>query len=121
MALACADKPFETADKLAAKYVVGIEREGEQPLHSCPFISLCNLRYIAHAGDSANNEEEKSGFGQHIRMTNITGHAFDCLLPLPSRDAYLDTADNKVLRCMTCILCHTLCCCRSGVELGCSA
>lgn len=70
------DKPFETADNLAAKYVVGIEREG----------------------DSAKNEEEKSGFGQHIRMTNITGHAFDCLLPLPSRDAYLDTADNKVLR-----------------------
>jgi len=33
--LACADKPFQTADKLAAKYVVGIETDGEQSLHSC--------------------------------------------------------------------------------------
>ncbi|DBA69060.1 TPA: hypothetical protein ACH3X2_013222 [Trebouxia sp. C0005] len=66
------DKLFQTADKLAVKYVIGIERDG----------------------NIAENEEE-SGFGQHIRMTNSTGHAFDCLLPLPSGDAYLDTADNK--------------------------
>lgn len=120
MAFACADKLFQTADKLAVKYVIGIERDGEQSLHSCPFMSLCNSCYVVHAGNIAENEEE-SGFGQHIRMTNSTGHAFDCLLPLPSGDAYLDTADNKVLRCMICILCHILRCCRSGVELGCSA
>ena len=121
MAFACADKPFQTADKLAAKYVIGIERDGEQFLHSCPFTSLCSLSYVAYAGNIAKNEEEESGSGQHIRMTNSTGHAFDCLLPSPTGDAYLDTADNKVLRCMTCIPCHILCCCRLGVEMGCSA
>ncbi|KAL0044611.1 hypothetical protein WJX82_002694 [Trebouxia sp. C0006] len=67
------DKPFQTADKLAAKYVIGIERDG----------------------NIAKNEEEESGSGQHIKMTNSTGHAFDCLLPSPTGDAYLDTADNK--------------------------
>ncbi|DBA74954.1 TPA: hypothetical protein ACH3X1_010300 [Trebouxia sp. C0004] len=67
------DKLFQTADKLAAKYVVGIERDE----------------------NIAENEEEESGFSQHIRMTNSTGHAFDCVLPSPSQDTYLDTADNK--------------------------
>ncbi|KAL3133632.1 hypothetical protein ABBQ32_008148 [Trebouxia sp. C0010 RCD-2024] len=74
--LAHSEKPYRTADKLEAKYVIGLDTDN-------PYIP---------------SKDETSESNRHIRMTNSTGHAFECIMPPASIDEA--QATDQVARCI---------------------
>lgn len=70
---AVSEKPLQAAEMPAAKYVIGIDTDG----------SL------------SDNEAVEAASGQQIRMTNSSGHTFDCFVPSFAQDADLQMPTNK--------------------------
>lgn len=95
-----AEKPYRTADKLEAKYVIGLDTDSKH-LHAC----ACNEAHArsinnmyAHADPYIPSKDETSESNRHIRMTNSTGHAFECIMPPASIDEA--QATDQVARCI---------------------